>query len=468
MNSFQAYRWIKRNRLIKKVNLYKLALGVAIDRTIAIYSVAFSLYFIIGSIVAFDGNEFFKQQWISQVEHILVDIYPYLPTFLPILFIFSSFRDPGILFARAEYQLTWLPYSKNKIWLWIVLEKWGKQLLISISFTGILLFFTPISSFLIVKYSLTLYGMVLLMTIPQWVLFQKHFFNKLLSLLLALSVFLCMVYLNLPALMSALYPFVWFILTIYWIKRGIFRNVLWDRVVEVSDFRIWSMFLISKLSKVDMKRERNFRLLHILPWRKRPFVYTSKKIHHRLWSVYFRKNLRLLLQTILSISLLYVIFLFQSEQFFYLAIAIGIYIYTRIGKIFFETRFKMDILEGLPWDLKAYKKSFFQWFLFGGLVLLIPFIFLLITAWSRSNLLAFFYALFLMTYMYHLRIDEAIYELGRKSKQFTLRSILGTILFVGFILNAVIPNDYYLIIGICAMIFVQRRKTHFFLSSLRL
>src|SRR5699024_6076205 len=133
-----------------------------------------------------------------------------------------------------------------------------------------------------------------------------------------------------------------------------------------------TMWFISKISKVDMKRQRKYSIFQNLSWRKKPFKYQEKSIHHRLWQIYFGKNIQLIFQIMSALFLLLVVFSFVNGLMFHIILAIAIHIYTSILRSFFMGRFASDIVQTLPWNLLGYKQSFFKWAVFGGLILLIP------------------------------------------------------------------------------------------------
>src|SRR5690625_7649938 len=71
-----------------------------------------------------------------------------------------------------------LPFAKDKCWVVCVVEKWLKQTFIYLVIGSIVVIVTPISSTLVFTYISLLLTMNIIMTIPQWKLFQMRFFPK--------------------------------------------------------------------------------------------------------------------------------------------------------------------------------------------------------------------------------------------------------------------------------------------------
>src|SRR5690625_2876533 len=174
----KAYSLIKKNRIVRKINIYKLALSVVIDKTTAIYLIVIGVYvlasfFIVNDFISdyYESFLFFEDQAKENIRNIF--------TVLPMAYLFQSFKSPGVVFSSSEYQLSLLPYSRKKIWLLTALEKWIKQLLILTIIGLLIIFITPISPMLVIAYIVIFIFLNIVMTIPQWKLFQTGIVTKL-------------------------------------------------------------------------------------------------------------------------------------------------------------------------------------------------------------------------------------------------------------------------------------------------
>lgn len=140
-STFQVYTYLKKNRMKKKQTLYKLALGISIDKTIAIY-LAFTIAF--GLFIAFDFIERYES-WFTNLEAMLSTYYLTAMLIFLIRPVMASFTKPGILFSSAEFQISLLPYEKKKLWLYCVLEKWLKTVALLLFIATLLVILTPFS-----------------------------------------------------------------------------------------------------------------------------------------------------------------------------------------------------------------------------------------------------------------------------------------------------------------------------------
>src|SRR5699024_7664734 len=171
------YLFMKKNRLRKKGKIYKQAIGVMIDPVIAFYLLLFGgcvivSFFGLGDFIKayHDNFIFIEEQAASRFWLIL--------TILPLRYMMQSFSNPGVIFSSSEYQLGMLPFAKEKIWLVTVIEKWLKQAFLYVVIGSIVVLVTPISSTLVFTYISLLLTMDIIMTIPQWKLFQIRVLPK--------------------------------------------------------------------------------------------------------------------------------------------------------------------------------------------------------------------------------------------------------------------------------------------------
>lgn len=424
----KAYSLIKKNRLVRKLKTYKLALSVGIDKTTAIYLIIIGIYVLFSFFILNDFINDYSNSFLYWEERAKENIWQIL-TILPLGYIIQSFSKPGVVFSSSEYQLSLLPFSRGKIWLFTALEKWLKRL-VFLTIIGLLaILVTPISPFIVVIYIIMFTSMNIIMTIPQWKLFQTNVYVK-------IGFFCVVIIINFLNFISQTYLvsllFIGVLIGINLIlKKRLFYQVKWDRVTEVNDFQLWTMWLVSKVSEVEIKRQRKFSVFKKLSRRKKPFLYSIEKIYQRMWRIYFIRHIQIVLKISGALSLLLFVFLFLNQIIFHIVLAVAIHIYTSVLKSFFIGRFEDDIVQVLPWDLESYKRTFLNWSLYGSVILLIPvsvFLGLNFSAWVPMQLL-FLGSTFL--YLFNIRINKAITMIRKDFTSYDLVDSIGYLLLIG-------------------------------------
>lgn len=440
-----AYRLIKKNRFLRKKKMYQLALSVMVDRTTAFYLLIICGYvfvslFIVGDFISDYQNQF------SMIEEIAETRFWLFLTILPIRYLNQSFSNPGVMFSSSEYQLSLLPYSREKIWLKSVLEKWMKLVLIYIIIGSLIIVITPISISLVLKYMLLFICFDILMKIPQWKLYQQRTFIKIVWLCLMLVIngfnFLLSLYTNVPVV--GYLSIVLIILINMRLWNSLFKNIDWNKVTERSDFKLWNMWLISKASDIKITRQKKYSMFQKIGVGKKPFMYREQNIYNRLWLHYLGKNIGLFIQAVGALFAMLIVFLFLNELIFYVGLVIAIYVYATVLAILFRSQFDSSLVRVLPWNLPVYKQSYFKWVVAGGLTLLVPVIIYLamnISMWIPFQLL-FYCSVFL--YIYDVKIDKAIILLGKRPIQTDLYEAIGILLLGGVFITLKYP-----IISLC-------------------
>ncbi len=446
----QAYQLIKRNRFQRKLKMYQLAFSVMVDRTTAFYLLllggyVFVSFFIVGDLI----NDYHKQ--FIMIEEVATTRFWLILTILPIRYLNQSFSKPGVMFTSSEYQLSLLPYSRDEIWFRSVFGKWVKQVLTYMIIGCLIIVITPISPSLVLKYILLLICFDVLMTIPQWKLYQQRIFIKIAWLCLMLIInflgVLLSLYTDIPIVGILLIGLL--IIINFRLKEKLFKHINWSKVTETSDFQLWNMWLISKASDVKITRQKKYSMFQKIGIGKNPFMYREQNIYNRLWIHYLGKNIGLFIQAIGVLFVMLIVFLFLTDVLFYIGLVITIYVYTTVLTIFFRDQFETNILRVLPWNLSVYKQAFFKWAMIGGIVLLIPIILFLamnVSIWAPFQLL-FYCSVFL--YIYDVKIDKAIILLGKQSIKTDLDEAIGI-----FLLGAVFLNWKYPMISLCFIIII--------------
>lgn len=449
----KVYSLIQKNRMIRKIRIYKLALSVVVDKTTAIYLIVIGLY---GLASFFMMNDFINDYYDSFLlwEELAQENFWRVITVLPVPYIIQSFNRPGVIYSSSEYQISILPYSRSKIWFLTALERWIKQF-INLLVLGILvLIITPISPLLIAIYIVMVMLINMLMTIPQWKLFQTSAFVKIWWLIVMLIMNMVN-FIHMSPILSILFLGLLICLNLV-LKQTLFQRVNWSRVTEVCDFQIWTMWFISKVSKVEMKRQRKFSIFKNLLKRKKPFVYQHKSIYKRLWQVYLGKNFQLIFQIMGALFLLLFVFSFKSGLIFHIVLAVVIHIYTSVLRSVYIGRFEADIVQVLPWNLRNFKRSYFKWAIFGSFILLVPvsiFLGMNISIWLPLQLL-FYSCTFL--YLFHVRMNKAMTILEKKMSSYDLADSIGYLLLIGIGFSWI--YKFILLAGLALPFFIKKQS----------
>lgn len=432
----KANQFIKKERLKRKLKMYKLAFQVLVDRTTAIYLLIlvgylFASFFIVGDFIR-DYEPYF-----TVVEQQAIVRLPLLFTLLPLRYIIQSFSRPGIIYSSSEYQLSMLTYSRTDIWFASVLSRWMKSLAVLSGIGVLLVLITPLPIGLISTYVVIFVVIEILMTVPQWKLFQLNIGVKISCLLLALV-------LNISQLLFtsigiSLAVFCLLIILHYFLSSSIFKQVKWSQVTEIGDFEVWNMPIISKASEVKIERKKKYHLFHNSTKRRKAFTYTKRSIYRQMWNHYFGKNILLMLQLVGTLILLLTVFRFTNYFLFAIGIAISLHVYTTGLASLFRNQFETDLITILPWDVKAYKQSFFYWMIYGAIILFLPIVSYLIfnfTWWVPVQLLFYISTLYLM---YHVKIDKAIATISKEVYSNPVMEGLSYLLLIGLVYSLKYP-----------------------------
>lgn len=450
----RAYWLIRRGRFAKKKKVYKQVAGIVFDLTTAIYVAALVGY--IGVSLFLTGNISEElAPFFAFVEENASKGYLLLLSVLPIRYIVRSFQHPGILFSTSEYQLGLLPFRREKIWVLILVGKLIKLLLFYSSLAALLILVTPISSPLIISY-VALFAMYdLVMIVPQWKLFQQRFWVKAGWLLLFMLSNLTAAILE--SEMIGLLQLVLIFLAHIVMLPHLFKGINWERVTEISDYYIWNTLVVSTVSKTKFKKKKTYSILQNSARRKRSFA-TKFSIYHRLWQLYFVKNIGVIAQVIGAILLMLVAFQFLEEWIYYIGMAIAIHVYTALCANLFQNRFHADVVEVLPWDLPMYKRTYFKWMAMGGGLLFLPILLYFIMHWDVWAPFQLVLVISVLLYTYHVKMDKTIILLAKKSESLQLREGLSLVFIILVAISHMLPVISLTAIGIVIALYSTAKQ----------
>jgi hypothetical protein len=363
---FRTLIWIRKNRSRKKWKLNKQTLSLIIDGTTSIYLFAFLIILLIA-----------LKSYLSELQPFLQLFDQFSYTWLLTIFIaviirafIHSFRSSGVYLTSAEYQLTLLPYKKEKVWLFCLLERLIRMTLYTLLLFAIILIFLPLKFEVALLLCLTIWIGNLAGIGIEWHLFQIGGMKKFLlvaSFVILLAGVRALIYwIQLPAkeihfiAMGLAVVCAILLLTIAPLKK-----VDWAKVVAFGDSKVWNLMLVSQMTKVRIKPPTKFLLLNKLfrgKRAKRPLPYKLSSVSVRLWLPFMRNNSETITRTIGVFLLLMIVFGLQGKMALQTALAIGILAVNSVISSLFIYHFQSPIMQVLPWRFRDWYFSFKKWY----------------------------------------------------------------------------------------------------------
>ncbi|WP_117161683.1 hypothetical protein [Paraliobacillus sp. X-1268] len=373
-SAYQAYRHVQKNRSNKKRKLYKLAFGVAFDKTILVYGIIFALFVVM---IIYDTLQQFESYFIT-IEEVVSSNYTMVVILSILRPISMSSTRSGILFSSSEFMLSMLPYRKERLWLFCALNKNINFSLAMIGTGGLLAFLTPFS----VQFLSVLVGIIIiiqwLMTIPQWVVYQLPWYIKWLAIpvsgFIGSTVVLLAFFISTQIhIISCIGLILVLVNRLLW-KRA-FKHVNWQDIIQTNDLIIWNMFFISKMSMIKIEPPKRRGMFHHLVRNKRlkdPFpIYNSNKVYHRICFLYFTEHKEQVIKGLGSTLITLIALSFHNDWVFGVGIAVSSFLYAQVAVNFFTSIFQDKLLYSLPWQMDKWESVFLKWVYCPGLLLLI-------------------------------------------------------------------------------------------------
>ncbi|SDL92358.1 hypothetical protein [Sediminibacillus halophilus] len=337
-NAWSVYRYVKRHRFRKKSKLYKLAFGVSFDVTISIYLGAFLLFgfFILHETLQESADR------ILQLQSFVTANYLNLVLVLFVRPVITSFTRPGVLFSSAELKLSMLPFSKQQLWQYCIGERLLKTTAVWVFLAGFIAFITPLAFDFVMMTAGLIILMDVLMAVPQWRLFQRHFLIKLMTstaiVVMAAIVRLLSMYVGGSAWwMGVLFVFLAGT-NILLLKRAT-ESVNWSKVVQTNDLIIWNMWFINKMSQMEIKppsKQGWIQQLFTSRVNRKRFDYSNPvRIYRRLWKNYLLEQKEAVIRTIGSVLILLVLLGTRNDWLFGFGIALAIFLFVQMASSFF-------------------------------------------------------------------------------------------------------------------------------------
>ncbi|MDL4840137.1 hypothetical protein [Aquibacillus rhizosphaerae] len=455
----RAHHNIRRGRWNKKKKLYKLAFGLSFDLTISIYVGLFTLF---GGVILYDTIQQYSG-FFSEIERFLLNNYLTILLVLIIRPLIGAANRPGILFSSAELQLSLLPYSIKELILLCMIEKWKKTLIILCSLALLLGLITPFSSLFLLSVTALIFVMDILMTYPQWRLYQFPFRKKFIYILLAILIVaitrtVASIFHTDLLLIVGLCLLIGMVGIILRDTRG---YVNWTKVVQTNDLIIWNIWFINKMSEMEIKPPTRQGLLGQLfrsKKSKKPFRYRDgSAIYRKLWKLYFIDHREQVVQTIGSIIIILSVLSFHGPWLIAISISLSIFLYAQMIAGFFSDGFSDKLIFSIPWDLNMWRNAFLKWVFGVGIILLLCVIFIFLLQGDYLIWIPFQLLLYgsVAVYFIRLLISERISILKKQYKKITWKQTVITVLLFLIVINSVVYP--WVSISCLILVFIQKQ-----------
>ena len=453
---FSMYLFLKKNRFRKKLHLNKMAFSLMFDWTSLFYTVLLVGYITIAIIIEGDFTNWSYNTTVF-LDGIAMERIWSIMTVVPLAMLFRSFQFPGVLFSTAEYTLTVLPHKTSRIWLFVAMERWVKSLFMYTVIGIILFLFSPSSLSIIIVYVFLLFFINVIMTPVEWKFFQLHIIFKLIifSLLIVLNI-LSIVF-NSPIIgVSFLCLLIFTTIILY---RNLFKEVDWKRVTAACDYKLWNMIIISRASRTSFKKDRQYSIWQRLSFWKKPFLYHGSSVYHRLWFIYFEKNIVVILQFFGAMLLMLFVLLYVKELLFFIGIAFMVHAFSSVAATMYSDRLTTGIVQVLPWDVYTYKRTYYKWIVYSGLILLLPFIVyagIYFTYWVFVQIILICVA---FQILFHAKLDKAIQRWDQEHTNVAWADIAGYGILVVIVFSYTYPMLLIVgvVIGIFSLFYMRRK-----------
>lgn len=453
----QVYQKIKKNRKQKKRMLYRLAFGVAFDRTILVYLTFFLVFGL------FWVHDILKQTEpiFLVAENIATDYFFLILIVAAMRSLSFSFTRPGVRFSSAELLLSMLPYDKKKLWYFNAFEKNTRFSQVIVAMAVLVYLVTPFTFLFVFSVTLSLILIECLMTIPQWVIYQLPWYIKLIitqaPFVIGLWAFGLSFFVANPIYLT-MSIFLFLVIVNFLLFKRVFQRVRWHDVVKTNDQLIWNIFFISKMSKIEIKPPKRQGVYHHMIRNKRlkrPFSWTKpQSIYHRNIFLLFTEQKEQMLQGFFGVIFILIALSFHHPYLLGVGIALGTILYVQIAVSFFVELFKDKLIFSLPWRIDRWEKYFARWVFVGSIplfVVLIGVLFLFTDQWIWIPFLLLSYII-VGKYFVQFVLESRVILITKQSKPISqVFSVIVVILFL-YLMNSTTKPAFSILVILCEII----------------
>src|SRR5690625_6011634 len=108
------------------------------------------------------------------------------------------------------------------------------------------------------------------------------------------------------------------------------------------------MIIISRASRTSFKKDRQYSIWQRLSFWKKPFLYQGPSVYHRLWFIYFEKNIVVILQFFGAVLLMLFVLLYVIELLFFIGIEFMVYVFSSVAATKYSYQLPTGIVRVLP------------------------------------------------------------------------------------------------------------------------
>ncbi|GEN53272.1 hypothetical protein [Halobacillus faecis] len=346
--TYSVYKWLRKKRWKKKIDLYQQTYNMVVDPVMVFYSGLFIIFCL-----------FIGYDWLQQLLTVLDGrggiIAPYA-LFLPLLAVISaaitSFTDPGIRFTSSEFQLSFLPHSRKTLVNYLFLEKYILQILI------IIVVPLPFAFVLMSWESAVLWVSLLFLSYPlslwlQWKLFSLPSIYKM-SVILFSAIFSILFFFDYPVLLLYLGISVLFLLL--FMRK---EDLDWGRIIDINDARVWNMWLVGYFTEVKIKPPKRFGITKSIWKKKRGRHYSVQHLYGRIWTGYLQRSADVIWKTIPTVCLIILVIPMRVDWMLMFTLPIAIVVYHEVaGGLFSDVE---NVFHSMPFEEESCKTSYINW-----------------------------------------------------------------------------------------------------------
>lgn len=375
-------RFIRKNRSQKKRKLYRLAFGVALDKTISVYLGLFTILFLI---ILYDQLQQFEPIF-HQIESLTENHLSWIVIGLIAGALVLSNEDPAIRITSAEYKLSTLSYSIKHIWKLLFIEKMIRSMINITAFFSLLLIFTPFSYVFVIKLFIITLVSTLLVILPQWYFHSLHGLKRWIIYFLGLI----LIAISRLIVITELVPEEWMISIIlvmllifqFYIYPKRFKKASWTQIAERNDQKVWNMMIVRFMSDTKTKpiqRKSAWKDIYQHVYMRKPFRYSNAShMYRRIWLKGLQDHIEYVIMILMYFAICVFLTSFKGELVQGLGIVGAMFMYVKLVGSLFVTVFQYPLVHSIPWNMRNLKSSY-MFFVYCSSVLL--FIVMAIALW---------------------------------------------------------------------------------------
>ena len=355
-------RFIKKNRSRKKKKLYRMAFGVALDKTISVYLGLFVVLFLI---ILYDQLQLFESLFL-RFERVAENYLSWIIIGWIARTLIISNEDPGIRVTNAEYKLSTLTYSMKQIWNILFFKKITRTILYTTVFFSLLFFLTPLTNPFVIKIYLITLVSALLLILPQWYFHSFHGMKRwviyfCVLLFIAISRLIVITQMIPEQWMVSLMVIILLMIQFYIYPKR-FKEVSWPNIAGRNDQKEWNMMIVRFMSDTKTKplqRKSAWKDFYQRKKMRQPFSYSRPSLmYRRIWFKGLQEHVEYVTMIFIYFALCVILTSFKGELVQGLGMVAAIFMYVKMIGSLFLIVFQYPLFQSIPWNKEDIKRSF--------------------------------------------------------------------------------------------------------------